>query len=362
MKRNLPPLRVERHDPALHKAFRTACRHYLTTQQEHRFADKGMWAKLAFLALCCAACYLLSLTASAAMGFAFWYFGFIFFAMLLVVNVLHDASHNAFCRTGAANAWLGRAISLPLGLDADSWQVRHVQFHHPYTNIQDYDPDIDENGVLCQTPFQRWKPFMRAQYLYWPLVAALTFPWYGWWMDWRDRLGNTPFTRHLPHPGARGVALFLLLKIGHFMLALGIPALALAGTRSWAAVLAVYLVSQMLVSGMFVSLLIGTHWAKGHFYPTPEDNVMPNSPYRHAFATTFDWRTQPRQIGYWLGGLNLHLTHHLFPDWSHRHFPALSAIIAEVAREHGLPYPLLSVRDLLRLQRQHLIRMGKNLK
>ncbi|KAB1045934.1 acyl-CoA desaturase [Cronobacter sakazakii] len=359
MTRNLPPLRVERHDPALHKAFRTACQHYLTTQQEHRFADKGMWAKLVFLALCCAACYLLSLTSSHLTGFALWYFGFIFFAMMLVVNVLHDASHNAYCRSGAANAWLGRLVSVPLGLDADNWQVRHVQFHHPYTNIQGYDPDIDENGVLCQTPFQRRKPFMRAQHLYWPLVAALTFPWYAWWMDWRDRLGETPFTRHLPHQGAGGALLFLLLKAAHFWLALGLPMLLLDEAITFPTVLAVYLISQMLVSALFVSLLIGTHWTKGHFYPAPADNMMPHSVYHHAFATTFDWHMRPRLMGYWLGGLNLPLTHHLFPDWSHRHFPALSAIIAQVAKTHGLSYQILTVKDLLRLQRRHLLRMGR---
>ncbi|EJB6640390.1 acyl-CoA desaturase, partial [Cronobacter sakazakii] len=54
-----------------------------------------------------------------------------------------------------------------------------------------------------------------------------------------------------------------------------------------------------------------------------------------------------------------HLTHHLFPDWSHRHFPALSAIIAQVAKTHGLSYQILTVKDLLRLQRRHLLRMGR---
>ncbi|ELY4518819.1 acyl-CoA desaturase [Cronobacter muytjensii] len=353
-----PPPRAEGRDRALHKAFRTACQRYLAARRDHRFADRGMWLKLAFLTLGCALCYLLCLSRSGLSGYALCYFGFIFFAMMLVVNVLHDASHNAFCRTAAANAWLGRVISLPLGLDADSWQVRHVQFHHPYTNIQGYDPDIDENGVLCQTPFQRWKPVMRFQHLYWPLVAALTFPWYAWWMDWRDRLGNTAFTCHLPRQSAGGAGLFLLLKGAHFLLALGVPALCMAGQIPFITLLCVYLASQMLVSALFVSLLIGTHWAKGHFYPAPEKNAVSQSPYHHAFATTFDWGAKPRLLGYWLGGLNLHLTHHLFPDWSHRHFSALSAIIGDVAREHGLTYQILSVRDLLRLQRRHLKRMG----
>lgn len=103
--------------------------------------------------------------------------------MLLTVNVIHDASHNAFSRARWANALINRLVAIPLGLDPDCWRVRHVIFHHTHTNIADYDPDIDENGVLRQTTFQRWNPFMRVQHLYWPLVAAMTFPWYIWLVD-----------------------------------------------------------------------------------------------------------------------------------------------------------------------------------
>ncbi|EGT5650609.1 acyl-CoA desaturase, partial [Cronobacter sakazakii] len=35
------------------------------------------------------------------------------------------------------------------------------------------------------------------------------------------------------------------------------------------------------------------------------------------------------------------------------------AIIAQVAKTHGLSYQILTVKDLLRLQRRHLLRMGR---
>ncbi|MBE1043055.1 fatty acid desaturase, partial [Escherichia coli] len=50
-------------------------------------------------------------------------------------------------------------------------------------------------------------------------------------------------------------------------------------------------------------------------------------------------------LGYWLGGANLHLTHHLFPHWSHRHYPALSRIIGEVAPRFGIDYRLLELGE-----------------
>ncbi|SUI57269.1 Fatty acid desaturase [Serratia marcescens] len=129
-----------------------------------------MLAKVALLLALCGLCYGAEPAAAKTAGrFFACYFGFIFIGMFLTVNVVHDASHNAFFRRPWANRWLNALVSVPLGLDPDCWRVRHVLFHHAHNNIEHYDPDIDANGVLRQTPFQRWRPFMRAQRL---LLAA----------------------------------------------------------------------------------------------------------------------------------------------------------------------------------------------
>lgn len=124
-------------------------------------------------------------------------------------------------------------------------------------------------------------------------------------------------------------------------------------------ILLTYLLSQLLASLIFVMLIIGTHWAKGHTQLPPEEGKMAVGRLAHTFATTFDWTPQPAWLGYWLGGINLHLTHHLFPHWHHRHYPALSRIIAQIASQQGLDYQLLTLADLLRLQQQFLRRMGE---
>ena len=59
-----------------------------------------------------------------------------------------------------------------------------------------------------------------------------------------------------------------------------------------------------------------------------------------------------------MGGLNLHLTHHLFPTYSHRHYPALAAIVERLAARHGLPYRCLSYGALLGAQYRFLKSMG----
>ncbi len=127
-----------------------------------------------------------------AWAFVGCYFLFVLTGMLLNVMVFHDATHNAFFRAAWANRLVGRLMTLPLGIDPDYWRVRHVQFHHAYANVEHYDLDTEENGVLRQSPFQGWRKHMRYQHLYWPMVAALSLPYISWIFDWSDRLGKTP--------------------------------------------------------------------------------------------------------------------------------------------------------------------------
>ena len=346
-------------DPQLVKALNKETRAYLAATEDHRYADKGMWLKAGVLLLACQGFYLAALFLQSGIGFFVCYLAMMMCAMLLVINVVHDASHNAFLRGEKANAWLNRVIAIPLGMDPDCWRVRHVLFHHHYTNIDSYDPDTAENGLLRQMPQQRWRAFMRWQRFYWPVVAALTFPWYIWVMDWLDRGGFTPVTRHLAQQGISGWCCFLSGKLAHLVFCVFIPVWLLAGHLSLMAILGIYFLCQMISSMVFVTLIIGTHWAKGHNPQPSNDGKLATGKLAHAFATTCDWSVHPQWLGYWLGGFNLHLTHHLFPHWNHRHYPELSRISAQIARQQGLDYQQLSWSELRALQQGFLQRMGE---
>lgn len=352
-------IRFPADDPRLVQALQRESRALLHKNRDHRYADVRAISKAIALLALCLACYAVALMQHHLLAFFLCYLLMIVCAMLLAVNVMHDASHNAFLRSRRANVWLNRVITVPLGMDPDCWRVRHVRFHHSYTNIERYDPDTAENGLLRQTPWQRWRPVMRAQRYYWPLVAALTFPWYIWVVDWLDRGGLTPVTPHLAMRGASGWLVFLCGKGIHLAFCLLIPAWWMADSFNITTILGVYVASQMASSLVFVMLVIGTHWAKGHAQLPPENGKMREGRLAHVFTTTFDWSTRPDWLGYWLGGLNLHLTHHLFPHWNHRHYHKLSRVIEAIAREQGLDYQRLSLQDLLRLQQRFLKRMGE---
>lgn len=54
----------------------------------------------------------------------------------------------------------------------------------------------------------------------------------------------------------------------------------------------------------------------------------------------FVWAPLPGSplLGWYVGGLNYQIEHHLFPRVAHVHYPAIAPIVARTAREFGLPY------------------------
>lgn len=357
----LPPLRFQ---PAAGSAFRRELMFeadaYLKSRGTDRFGDGWLALKAAGLAAALVLAYVFALTAGTRWHFVPAYVAFLFLAMALAMNTLHDAAHGALFRSARLNRWWKRLASIPVGIDAGYWTLRHVHFHHTYANVEGYDLDTEPNPFLRQTPFQAWAPQYRYQHLYWPLVAALSLPYLCWYSDWADRFGATKVAGSSGTSGWREWAVFLLSKAAHITLVGVLPALALrqAGIGWWE-LAGWYLLGQMLASCLLVAMILGTHWAEVEFFQPGADGRMPHTWHEHSFLTTCDWMPEPAWVGYWLGGLNAHLTHHLFPTYSHRHYPALAAIVARLASRHGLVYRELNYSQLIASQQTFLRAMGR---
>lgn len=343
------------HSP-LARSLREQAALYLASGQDHRFADAGVMLKGVLLMAACLVCYAVALHASSSWTYLPAFVGFVFLAMLLAMNTLHDAAHGCFFRSARANRGLMRLVALPLGIDPDYWTARHVHYHHSHANVDGLDLDIEPNIALRQTPFQAWHPQYRWQHLYWPLVAAISLPWITWVFDWADRLGHTPLKHDQVLVGARGWGLFITSKLLHLGLTIGLPLwLTPLGLGT---VLLSYLAAQLLASCFLVATILGTHWADVAFFRAPADGRLPHTWHEHAFHTSIDWHS-PRWVRPVLGGLDLHLTHHLFPTHSHRHYAALARIVEQAARQHGLPYQPLGYRQLHAAQQRFLRAMGR---
>jgi linoleoyl-CoA desaturase len=361
------PFPALRFKPAREFAFRRELRKqvlaHMNQHEENRYADSLLYLKGIFLAAIVASTYLFALKADTTLQFVCAYVTSLFMAMGLAMNILHDAAHHALCRTGFLNRIVMRLTSIPVGIDTDYWSIRHVYFHHTYANVEGYDLDIEPNAFLRQTPFHQWSPHYRYQHLYWPLVAALSLPYLNWFSDWADRFGKTQVSSHSNLTNLRGWLTFISFKLMHVTVILALPMWVLHDKRiGWGIVLAAYFIGQMLASCFLVAMILGTHWAEVEFFQADVDGKLPHNWYEHAFLTCCDWLPKPTWLGYWLGGLNLHLTHHLFPTYSHRHYPQLAKIVARVAGEHDLKYRNLNYRQLLVSQQCFLKSMGRGVR
>lgn len=342
---------------AFRVALQQAAQDYLATQGRHRYAGVGIAGKAALLGGLSLYCYWLALHATQGWIFAAAYIAAFVLAMLLAMNTLHDAAHGAVFRSAVFNRLLARLTSLPMGVDADIWTRRHVHLHHTYPNVEEYDLDIEPNPFLRQTPFQAWAVQYRWQHRYWPLIAALSLPYLCWYGDWLDCWGKSKLRLRDPRPIS--TPHFLASKAAHLLLALGLPLWLLHGSAiGWGTVLLCYVVGQMLASCFLVAMILGTHWADVAFFQPGADGRLPHTWHEHQFLTCCDWLPAPAWLGGLLGGLHLHLTHHLFPAYSHRHYPALARIVQQQAAAHGLPYRCLSYPQLWRAQQRFLRAMG----
>src|SRR6266545_4225058 len=65
---------------------------------------------------------------------------------------------------------------------------------------------------------------------------------------------------------------------------------------------------------------------------------MPTGWAEHQVRATVDFARSNRLLGWYVGGLNFQVVHHLFPDICHVHYPALARIVEATCAEHGVPY------------------------
>lgn len=271
--------------------------------------------------------------------------------------VSHDAMHGALADSPRANRWLGHTSEL-LAIHSDLWRTTHNRMHHVYTNVVGADDDITLDPLLRLSPSAPWRPAHRWQHLYaWPLYACLTLFW-AFLKDYKNvfarRLG--PFeVRHPPSAVAR-LLLFKGLLYGWTIV---VPLLVLPVTP-W------QFLAGFLAMHATTGLLLGTTFMLAHVVeatqsPAPgADGRLPDSFGAHQLRTTTDFARGNRLLDWCLGGLNYQVEHHLFPGICHVHYPALSRIVEETARRHGLPYHAApTVRAALASHVRALRRLGR---
>ncbi|MFN0204285.1 MAG: fatty acid desaturase family protein [Bacteroidia bacterium] len=253
---------------------------------------------------------------------------------LIGMNIMHDGSHGSYTNKKWLNELAGHTFNV-LGSTAHFWKLKHNVAHHTYTNIASVDDDIESSFLLrfCPSFPKSWlHPY---QHYYAPFLYSLALINWVWATDFRQyftqKVGNLPFSMK-----TKDHLIFWLSKLAHIAVFFVIPFLNVPFLMCLAICLTIFTVAGLTIS--FVFLL-------AHLVEITEIENAPTGNMKierewaaHQVATTADFATKNKVLSWLLGGLNFQVVHHLFPNISHVHYPAIQPIIEKVCKDFNIEY------------------------
>ena len=252
--------------------------------------------------------------------------------------VMHDGNHGSYSRSKWVNNLMGSSIYILSG-NVFNWKVQHNILHHTYTNVAEHDEDLNADGLLRLCKHDEWKPFHRYQhYFAVVLYGLLTFNW-ALRKDIRqlkDYLQRGFSTGKTVNPTKEWIILSIT-KALYLTVWIVLPILVLE--VAWWKVLIGFFVMHY-TAGLILSIVFQlAHIVEDADMPLPdEQGNMKNTWAIHQLFTTANFAPKNKLVSWFVGGLNYQIEHHIFPNISHVHYPQISAIVKQTAKEFGLPY------------------------
>lgn len=282
-----------------------------------------------------------------------------FACALIGLMPLHDGSH--FSITTRPWVWqlCMHTHDFLNGASSLIWTYQHILGHHPYTNVEGADPDIDtaEHDVRRIKRSQAWYSHYLQQHVYTPLL-------YGF-LAWKTRYQDIAILYgseqngaiRVNRPSRRAELLFWAGKATWLTYRVLLPALYLPLWR----VLLYLTVADFVVSYWLALTFQANHVVGEVDWVTPDANN----------EVKLDWAamqlatTQDYAHGNWFwtmfsGALNYQSTHHLVPGYHQYYYPEAAKVIQAVAAEYKVEYKCMDTfSDALNSHLNYLHAMGR---
>ena len=335
------------HEPAngFYETLKRRVHEHFTENNISKYANHEAIIKSFLFCTCFGCCYLLLLSGKLTFGlFLLTWFIMGIFLILAAMSLVHDAAHGVFSSRKWVNEILLRFTNLAGG-DGYMYKYKHTVSHHPYTNIHGADIDLEQSGIVRVTPFSKTHKRHNYQYKY----MKILYPFFIlFWVLVRDfkyyrkkKIGlaeahHTYFNWFFLF-FSKAFYLFYMLEIPYYVLHL-----------NFAAILAGFVCMQLGSGLIAMFALLGNHVVEDSIFISPgNDGLIHCSWGEHQLRTTDDYSPDSKIISYLFSGLNHHVAHHLFPKYCHVHYPAVTKIVRETAREFGLRYRYHSLTGAL---------------
>jgi linoleoyl-CoA desaturase len=253
------------------------------------------------------------------------------------MGVMHDAIHGSYSKNNTINTLLGYSFNL-IGGSAVVWKIQHNVLHHTYTNIEHADDDLNAPFFLRFSPHAKHYWVHQFQHIYiWFFYGISTISW----------ITSKDFVRLKRYKNMglltekqdynKELAKLIAWKMFYYSYALVLPMVMVP--FSWGLILLAFLCMHF-VTGTLVSVVFQiAHIMPDTTFPLPDkEGLINDNWYGHQLATTSNFSPNSSFLFWLIGGLNYQVEHHLLPDVCHVHYKKLTNIVAETAREFGMPY------------------------
>lgn len=254
------------------------------------------------------------------------------------MSVMHDANHGAYSKNENVNKWIGKIVNL-IGGYAVTWKVQHNVLHHSYTNIHGYDEDISPPPFMRFSPNEELKPIHKYQHFYvWFFYSLMTVSWVTT-KDFKQlyRYRKMELTKTENSNFGALLAELIFSKVFYYITMLIIPILVLPISWWW---IPIFIVVKNLIAGFVLAIVFQPAHVvpETEFIHPDENNFVDNNFAIHQLETTANFAPKSRILGWFVGGLNYQVEHHLFPNICHVHYKKISSIVKQTAEDYNIPY------------------------
>lgn len=311
---------------------------YLATNGKNRYGGKSILLKATIMM----ALYVAPLVLILTLNLPWWVY--LIFALVIGVakaglgfSVMHDSIHGTFNSNKKVNKIFSYTTYF-IGAAIFPWKVKHNIMHHTYTNVHGMDGDI-ESKALLRLSFKAplWKVH-RFQYIYaffFYMFTSLAFL-IGDYVDLFNykkkglmKQFGSNFTKEF-----LTITVFRILYLGIFI---ALPIL-FCDIPWWGTIIgffAIHFVAGFILSAVFQM----AHLVEGTEQPeASSEGELELSWAAHQLETTANFAPKNKLIGWYVGGLNHQVEHHLLPNISHVHYSKVAEIVKNTAKEFNLPY------------------------
>lgn len=239
--------------------------------------------------------------------------------------IQHDANHGAVSAKpwvnilwGYTQDWIGGSSLL--------WKHHHVLLHHAYTNVNDEDPDASSDLIRLHKLIS-WKSQYKYQQFYiWFLLPLLPLKWH--FAEIWDLYSMEHMDVGISSMALNEARFSILLRILFIIRFYIIPLWVYPSIFTLA-----YILLALGVGGLY----LGFNFIISHNFLDVTNVVEKNKDWAILQVETSS-TVGGRALGFFHGGLNYQIEHHLFPRISHVHYWKIKPIVQEWCKDYGIKY------------------------